>query len=44
MLAEFHFVKFTQTAGLPLLTFTEKPDPSDVLTFYYENKHVHTVN
>lgn len=38
------YIKFTQTAGVPVLTFTELPNPLDILASYYENVHVYTIN
>ncbi len=35
--ASYDFIRFTQTAGVPILQFDEKPNPIDVLKKYYEN-------
>ncbi|MCB0753281.1 MAG: DUF4007 family protein [Ignavibacteriae bacterium] len=42
--SSFDYIKFTQTAGVPVLTFTELPNPLDILSSYYENVHVYTIH
>ena len=37
LIIEYDFISFSQTAGVPLLQFEEKPNPIDILTGYYEN-------
>lgn len=44
LLKEYNYLQYTQTAGVPVLTFTDKPNPIDVLRSYYEGIHVHTIN
>ena len=44
LLADFSFLSFNQTAGVPLLQFEGKPDPYKVLEKYYENINIHTFN
>jgi hypothetical protein len=35
--ATYEFVNFSQTAGVPILQFVDKPNPNDILKKYYEN-------
>jgi len=44
LLTDFPVLSFSQTAGVPLLQFDEKPDPYKVLEKYYENVNIHTFN
>jgi len=44
LISEVGFLKFTHTAGIPLLTFTFKPNAQDILASYYENVHIHSVD
>jgi len=43
-LADFSFLSFNRTAGVPLLQFDGKIDPYKVLEKYYENINIHTFN
>lgn len=44
LLSEIDYLKYTQTAGVPVLSFTRKPSIIDVLSSYYENIHVHSID